>query len=256
MEQYSARFFKESLPAWKAKSDPHVVRYVHRPLSFYASSLFCKMGLGANNVSSISMVLAVITSSCFLLNSRIAYIAGALLVNLWLVLDCADGNIARSVKHEPFGEFHDAISGYYVFATLFLFMGVAAFRSDGLIVGQGNCWILFAGALTSVSDLLSRLIYQKFQNVAAKESIGKEYEFDLSKGPESAFSKIRKLEDVIDKEFGLTGVLMPFIIVVSVFEWFDLFLIVYSAYYVLKLLGSTAYMVKKAYSEKERYSKR
>ena len=45
---YSIRFFYDSLPAWKRKIDSIPVRVFYRPASFVTASVFTKMGVSAN----------------------------------------------------------------------------------------------------------------------------------------------------------------------------------------------------------------
>lgn len=66
---YSIRFFYDSLPAWKRKIDSIPVRVFYRPASFVTASVFTKMGVSANTVSYISGIIGIIGCFCYLPNN-------------------------------------------------------------------------------------------------------------------------------------------------------------------------------------------
>ena len=67
-------------------------------------------------------------------------IIGAILVNVWLLMDCTDGNIARSVKKEAFGPFADSMSSYLLVGLLCTCIGFAAYFEGGLLFDKNNVW--------------------------------------------------------------------------------------------------------------------
>lgn len=107
--KYTMKYFKEDMPEWKRKKDPPLSRIFYRPAGFLLAAAFSNAGVSANTVSYISLVEGVLACGLFLPDHYVCRVAGAALVNLWLVLDCTDGCIARSVRAQPFGEFADGI---------------------------------------------------------------------------------------------------------------------------------------------------
>lgn len=91
-------------------------------------------------------------------------ICGAVLFSVWSWLDCVDGNLARSVRKQPFGEFADSMSSYILVGLMGSAMGIAAYNFGGTLLKPGNAWIILLGALASSADSLMRLIYQKYKN--------------------------------------------------------------------------------------------
>lgn len=156
---YTPKYFKENLPEWKRKKDPILSRIFYRPVSFLFSSLFCHIGWTANMVSYFSALIAIIACVCFVFG---APIAGAILINIWLILDCSDGNIARSVKKEHYGDFADAMSSYICVGLMFVCIGFNVYQTGGIIFYAESPWIILLGALAGSSDSLMRLIYQKY----------------------------------------------------------------------------------------------
>lgn len=160
--KYTVQYFHDQLPEWKRKKDPITSRYFYRPLSFYGACFCARLGIDANTVSYISCVVAVMASALFIAQNHVCNIIASVLVNVWLWMDCIDGNLARCVKKQPFGEYADALAGYMLLSFLFFSMGWAAYGEGGLFLEAGNPWIFFIGALTSIWDPLMRLIYQKY----------------------------------------------------------------------------------------------
>ena len=161
--RYTPKYFKDAMPEWKRKKDPPLSRIFYRPAGYVLATLFSNAGVSANTVSYLSIIEGIIACVLLLPDHYGCRVAGAVLVNLWLVLDCTDGCIARGVKAQPFGEFVDGISSYIIVALLGICMGMAVFSEGGLLIKPGCPWMILAGALASVSDTLMRLIYQKFK---------------------------------------------------------------------------------------------
>ena len=162
---YTVKYFYNSLPAWKRKKDPILSRIIYRPISFVFASFCAKIGISANTVSYFSTVEAIIACSFFLYGSHICNIIGAILINLWLLLDCIDGNLARTVKKQPFGEFADSSSSYVLVGIMGTCIGFAAYHRGGVFFEPGCEWLMLMGALGSNADSLMRLIYQKYKNL-------------------------------------------------------------------------------------------
>lgn len=227
--KYTPKFFYDNLPEWKRKKDPILSRILYRPLSFVTASLFSSIGISANMVSYFSAIVAIIASLLFLLKFYAANLAGAILINVWLLLDCTDGNMARSVKSQMFGEFADSISGYTLVALMCTCMGVCVYNNGGLLIHSGCVWIIVIGAFASSADTLMRLIYQKFKaeyNKYVKQGMLPELA-DKRTDP----SHVRSLRVRIEHELGLGGVLPPAILLATIFHAMDLVVFYCFCYY-------------------------
>ncbi|MCI7766518.1 MAG: CDP-alcohol phosphatidyltransferase family protein [Oscillospiraceae bacterium] len=242
--KYSPKYFKNNLPRWKWKKDPVLSKLFYRPVSFLTASICANLNISANTVSYFSALLAAAASACFLFNSRSAAITGAVLVNVWLILDCTDGNLARSVKSQPMGEFADSISSYILVAFLFNAMGYYVYRKGGMFISSGCGIALIAGMFASSFDTLSRLIYQKFNAVKNDYYGSKGIKTDEGQSE----SKINKLRIRIDSELGLGGILPIAVLLGTVFDLLDAVLILWSAYYGALFVGSLMYHIFKAVS--------
>ena len=238
--KYSPKFFKDGLPEWKRKKDPILSRIFYRPISFFFSSFFCEIGWGANAVSYCSAVIALIACGCFIAGLPIV---GAILVNLWLILDCADGNIARCVAKEKYGDFADSMSSYICVGLMFPSMGYCAYQMGGLLIEPNSAaWIMLVGALAGVSDSLMRLIYQKFLNSTYAQGV----EVNRSEDPEQE-SGINRIRMKVDAYISLGGFLPIVTLLAAIFGFLDIVVIAWAVYYIATFIASSLYLVRKTF---------
>lgn len=236
---YSYKYFRDSMPEWKRKKDPMVARFFYRPISFLVASICAKCGISANTVSYFSILIALVGCGCFVTGNHCFHIAGAILFNLWLLLDCVDGNLARSVKKQAFGEFADATSSYVLVALMCTTMSFAVYFDGGLLVATGCVWVILLGALSSTADTLMRLIYQKYTN-EERELISKgllPQETDVFKD----HSKASSFTVWMAETMGIGGILPLLILVAVLFHSLDLILVYCFFYY----CGSATIMILK-----------
>ena len=243
MMHYTAAYFKENLPEWKRKKDPPLSRIFYRKVSFYLAAFAANMGITANQVSYFSMYVALLACVMFLLGRKGALI-GAVLTNVWLVLDCTDGNLARNVKKQPFGEFADSVSSYVLVGFLGTAIGYYVMSAGGFFVQPGNQWLLLIGALTSSSDTLMRLIYQKYKSTErglADRGIVK-INYDERVDP----AKVNSLRVRLESDFGVGGILPLLVLLGVIFHFLDLVLLYMFAYYGGSCVVSSAMTIRKA----------
>ena len=247
--KYTPQFFKNTMPEWKRKKDPPLSRVFYRPAGFMLAALFANAGIGANAVSYISIIEGVLACALFLPNNYICRIIGAVLVNLWLVLDCTDGCIARSVKSEPFGEFADGISSYIIVALLGGAMGVAVYLEGGLLVESSVVWMVLIGALSSTSDTLMRLIYQKYKATEREEA--EKETVKVSYDQRKDHDQVGSLRVKIEQDLGIGGILPVMILAGTIFHALDIVLFYMFAYYGLSCVAVTLVYIKKAIKSAE-----
>ena len=242
--KYTAKYFSENMPDWKKNKDPFLSRIFYRRVSFYCSAIAANNNISANTVSYFSGLLAVFACICYLFPSYAMNIVGAVLINVWLVLDCTDGNLARCVKKQPFGEFADGISSYILVGLMCSMMGMSVYFHGGILFPKSCPWIILIGALASTSDTLMRLVYQKYKSTAlelVKENIIK---------PETDkridHNEVRSLRVRIEAELGIGGILPLFILVATIFGTLDLVLLYCFFYYTGACTVVVATYVRKA----------
>lgn len=241
--KYTANYFKENIPEWKRKKDPPLSRVFYRKVAFHCAAFAANRGISANAVSYFSMYIGLLASVLFLFNKPAA-IAGAVLVNVWLILDCTDGNLARSVKSQPFGEFADGISSYIIVGLLCTMMGVYVFRQGGVFVHSGVFWIILIGALASSSDSLMRLIYQKYKNT--ERDMADKGIIEIENDDRTDHAKVNSLRVRIESDFGIGGYLPLLILLGVLFNALDIVVIYCFLYYGGSCLLASSSTIKKA----------
>jgi phosphatidylglycerophosphate synthase len=116
---------------------------------------------------------------------------GAALFNVFSVLDCVDGNIARTKgTANPWGGWADATMGFITYTAVFI--------SSGVYVYTRTLWwpVLLVTGLTSSANLLTRVAYQIYKNIVG----------------ESAHGSV-SFERMLAENAGITGFLMPLLLV-------------------------------------------
>ena len=242
--KYTAGFFRDNMPEWKRMKDPILSRLFYRRAAFFFASVAANLGISANDVSYFSGVLGVAACACFLPHSQIWHILGAVLVNIWLILDCTDGCLARSVKGQPFGEFADGISSYILVGLLCTAMGFAVYFEGGILFSAGSPWIILLGALASSSDSLMRLVYQKYKNT--ERDLADQGILHVEHDDRTDHSKVGSLRVRIESGLGIGGILPLMILIASIFRALDLVVIYCFLYYGASFVLSLLIYVRKA----------
>jgi len=194
---YTLKTIRDSLPEEKIRQDGLWTRYILRPLSILFTLPALALGLSANGVSYLSVLVSLTGGILFSLPGFWLPLWGALLLNLFSILDCVDGNIARVRKTAgPWGGWADAVMGFIAYTAVFLSTGIWAFL-------RTNWWpFLVITGLTSSANLLTRVSYQIYKNIVGEKAHG-------------SVSFERKLAE----NTGITGFLMPAILLCHICTW-------------------------------------
>ena len=243
--KYNGSYFKDNMPLWKRKKDPLFVKLIYRPLSFGVSAFFANRGIKANIVTIISLFPAMFCGLFLSINNKIANIIGALFLSIWLLLDCADGNLARSVEKQPYGDFLDALGSYFAIAFLGIGLGLNVFHNGGIIFDKTNYFMLVAGGVVSVSDLLMRAIHQNYTN--STKNLALKGIIDI-KEEEPGKEEKKDLITIIKLELGIGGIIPPVLLVASIVGKMDLLLLYLLLYNVGACVMITTLYLKRALS--------
>jgi phosphatidylglycerophosphate synthase len=217
--------------------------YVARPLSFPVTALCLRLGVSANQATALSVPVFAAGALLLAFGSWGAAVAGALLINAWLVIDCVDGNIARYRRTaSSFGGFADAISGYVVLGTVCFSAGIGAFVwPSNTLAGQWLGWgsedlafALIAGAWASLASLWIRLVYQKWTNTFPTAGEGR-HDLMPSEGS-GAPSLLARTARFGNNLLNISGLLLPLLLVAVLLRALDLFVVV-------SALGNTGILV-------------
>jgi len=219
--EVSIKKIKESLPAEKNKIDKLDlwVFYFIRPISYYFTWVFVKAKFTPTMATALSMIVGIIGEIVIIPNGRFFHLFGALVINLWIVLDCVDGNIARFKKQTSiFGEFLDGLSGYLFTGFLYTCLGMSVFFSDQSIsIFESQKWIyILIGCLTSFVTIFPRLIDHKARTLFF------EYQSKTTDKNEYNIFKIIGLNIA-----GMAGLCNPLLFIAAMTNFLNLYLLFY-----------------------------
>lgn len=236
--KYSMSDIKASLSHEKKMEDSLFAIYFHRPLSYPLTYLFANRGISAWSVSILSAGVAFIGCMLICSTSYLVRWIGIALINFWAILDCVDGNVARVTKTQSNkGAFMDAESGYIICAFVYLAFGMAAYHTSSDFIFAEKTMYIFVGAMASISDLLARLIHQKY--VSTVEIFGNESEDEKQ-------SVLRKLRKSVSTELGIAGFVLIGGILAQIFNLYNILVVFYGCFCSLTLLLTIIIYSKKA----------
>lgn len=246
--RYSYSYIKSTLPKNKSSVSSLWVKAVARPLSFPLTYVCANLGMSANFVSILSGIVSLAGCILLALPYMWSVITGIILINLWIVLDCVDGNVARvTKKFSRMGEFFDATYGYIICAFDFLAIGVAAYNSPSVLFGEHSVLIVIIGALACSFNILPRLVYQKYTVMCMALEGSDKYQPENDSFYKPAERKgLTYLRLVIDRQIGTSGLFMPFLIICPIFNCFDIMACFYCAYLGLSCVAVFVIFSKKA----------
>ena len=250
-KKYNAKYFKDGMPEWKKKKDPILSRIFYRPVSFWGASVCANCGISANTVSYFSAVFAIIACLLFLIDICTVKVIAAVMINLWLIMDCVDGNLARSVKSQPFGEFADGISSYILVGLMCITMSFSVYQTGGLFVDAGQAWIILIGAFASSSDTMMRLIYQKYKATAAEMVAKGIITPEIDK--RTSHTEVGSFRVRVESELGIGGVLPIAILIACIFNALDVVVVYCFLYYGASCAVASTLYVKKAIKHTAEY---
>lgn len=243
---YSPKYFYDTMPKWKKKKDSSAIFTVlfYRPLSFVCSSIATALHISANAISYFNILVALAAGGLFLCQNKTCAIVGAILINVWLVLDCADGNIARSVRKQPYGEYADSVSSYFLVPLMCIGLGFYAYYAGGVLIEASWIWIVLVGAIAGLSDTMMRLVYHKYKEVTLHMiEMGVVEEL---KDDRNDHSKVKSFKVWLESALGIGGIIPIFALFAVLFNFTDILLIYCLVYYGGSFLITTASSTMKA----------
>jgi phosphatidylglycerophosphate synthase len=211
------------------KWEPLWTRLVLRPLSFPGAWLAVRLGFSANQVTLFSVLIVVLAGALLGAGNNGLAIVGAIMFNIYAWLDCVDGHVAR-VRQEAscYGGWMDAFGGYLAYSCVLLTGGLAAehFNETHVLLST-NLNFIFLGSLAAIANLLMRVEYQHFRCLQGQEA-----------------AKEIKFQKKVGANLGITGFLMPALLVsvmMGKLHWLILF---YTVFYTCAWVAVTVRFVK------------
>nr|WP_294693531.1 CDP-alcohol phosphatidyltransferase family protein [uncultured Blautia sp.] len=216
-----------------------------RKISYWFTIPLLRMNVSAFTASVISMLIAIVACILIALPNPIARVVGIILVPVWHIFDCVDGNIARYTKTaSDFGSAVDAICGYFVDAYIPLSLGIAAYNVGIDFLGIPLHLYIILGGVAAISFTLMRLIHQKyaFEALSVEVKTGKHFEKGDNQYTLTGFHKLRK---VLQVNCSVVGIPMFVLWLCPIFNLYCLLVIYYCIFYLASLVIGVPFYLKK-----------
>lgn len=195
--RYTMRDILDSMTAEKKKSDGTMTACLYRPLSYPVSWFFLRLSVSPNAVTCISMVFCAAAFILSLFQSTAFHWTAIAFFFVFAVLDCTDGNMARTIKEKSvYGSWIDAVGGYLAYSTQLFAIGLSCYASTcdtifGVSLPWGRATWILVGGFASSCNALMRLFHQSMKNA------------ELAAG----IPFVQKKEKRFSEEIGVTGYL-------------------------------------------------
>ena len=205
--------------------------FIIRPASFYPTCLAYNLNISANQATLFGFFCGM--TSIMMAYQGYMFLA-ALFLNIFAIIDCVDGNLARLRESTKVGEYLDAVSGdiiYYTFLPIFLY---SAFRDGNLNHLEEISPVPIMSIIVAIAfiQLLSGMANQRLKVIFNKDAVDEEI-----KSP-SIF------ELLLRNGYGV-AFLFPSSLLVSTFNYYDILLLYMTisapAYYVISILRAIKY---------------
>ena len=245
-EKITYKSLKATFPEEKKSVESVYGRIIPaRKISYWFTIPLLKMGVSAFTASIISMLIAVLACIMIAIPNPITRIVGIILVPLWHVFDCVDGNIARYTKTaSDFGSAVDAICGYFVDSFLPLSLGIASYNVGKDYLGIPIYMYIICGGIGSVCYTLLRLIHQKyaFEALSVEVKTGKKIEKGDNQYTLTGFHKVRKMIQVNGSVVGIPMFILWICPIINIYHLLTLY---YCIFYMISLIIGVAFYLKK-----------
>lgn len=214
--------------------------YCLRPISFYLTPLFIRLGFSANAFSVLGL-LPLICGMAFILlgaSSSFNFVIGAILINIWYLCDCIDGNIARfRGQASKFGALLDWLVGMFYHTCWPICLGVGLYfaSSERLVFDFGlrlpNYFWLIIGTAELVAELLREVVSMQGRRIVGEQIVN------------NIDSKL-SIKTVLPR--AILSFQIPLLLVSSLMGTLGVFLVFYAVYNLITLIGMIILSLQKS----------
>ena len=135
-----------------SSSDGLVDKFFNRPCGRPLSKLLIHTPITPNTVSVISILTGVIAALFFAQGDSRSIIIGAILFQISAIIDCVDGDIARSVfKESPLGKWLDLAGDQVVHVSVFACIAIGLIRTEQTAYGT---WLGLSAVLGAILSFI------------------------------------------------------------------------------------------------------
>lgn len=218
--------------------------YVRRPISYYLAIFFLYFNISANKVTLLFLFTGIIGSLLLAIGDYMMFIIGALLIELAIILDCVDGNIARVKGPTITGSILDIWSGEVILVLSMFTLGVGVYnKEDSIIINvlyniipvvMHNIIFIYVGSIAALITLASWTVRYTWRVISHNLE-------DMKSMPANNIIK-RSIENI----FHYSGAYSITMLIAAIFNILDLFIFVITIIYGINLIVIVYTILKKA----------
>ncbi|RMH38281.1 MAG: CDP-alcohol phosphatidyltransferase family protein [Nitrospirae bacterium] len=158
-----------SLQSLKGGLDGFIDTHLNRKFSGILTRWFLQAGWSPNAITILSMLLGLVSAGCFAVGSYALGVLGALLLQLAVIIDCCDGEVARLTYSETkFGQELDIWADNVVHIAVFAGIAWGAYRYGPW---AGSQIPLILGAVTVMANVLSFLFVNYARSLRSRPHV-------------------------------------------------------------------------------------
>jgi len=138
------------------RSEEHWTGRYMRRISPYVTLRAVKLGLSPNRITALMIAIGLMGAAIAVLPGLWPALAAALLIQVYLLLDCVDGEVARYIRQtSPKGVYLDRLGHYLVESSLLVALGLRAAAGESIWVIVGLAAALLVMIEKVETDLVS-----------------------------------------------------------------------------------------------------
>jgi phosphatidylglycerophosphate synthase len=213
--------------------------YVRRPISYYLAIFFLYFDISANKVTLLFIFTGIIGSLLLAVGDYTISISGALLIELAIILDCVDGNIARVKRPTVLGNTLDTWGGEIILVLSMSMLGIGLSVKDDLLTitilrewGLDSSIYVYIGFFAALSTLGAWAAKNNWQVII--------------KRIDGLISMPRRNTFIIENIFHYSGAYSITMLVFAVLNLLDIFLSLVFIVYTINLGATLFSIVKRA----------
>ncbi len=224
-------------------------------ISIYISWLAARCNLHPNFITVISFIFGLIGFLYISEGRGYNIFFGTLFINVWYLLDCSDGHLARYYKIKSnLGRFLDEAFGEIIMTFVWICFGWGLFNNPDLFMSFltsflkniNDVYIIICGAIISISIALRNCISGRFSR-CYKDKIN--LNKNVKEKSLNKFSLYGIIKILWTNFMGIGGLQGPLLIIFSAAGYLSFLLIFYSILYFSYLMASTFYFIYKLNSQ-------
>jgi phosphatidylglycerophosphate synthase len=224
--------------------------YVRRPISFYLTIPFLYLNVSANKVTLLFMLTGIIGSLLLAIGDYKTFILGAVLIELAIILDCVDGNIARVKGKSILGNTLDTWAGEITLVLSMFMLGIGLSKRDDLITLLITKELLFS--IISIDNIINSSIFIYIGFISALATLSawaiKNNWQIIIKRIEGLVSTPRKDTFIIENIFHYSGAYSITLLIFAVIDMLDIFLLLVLLVYGINLIITMYNIIRRARS--------